>query len=161
MVLSKANMKTNFLSIFFFVCQSINWYANAILSLVVKIGRNLKSIQKILKNLLPNTTGNLLQMSLNWKFHEICQTWQKSKTRKTKISEQVPKKKHCLWKIQTSFSGICILSWKKMLHEKRSAKRKWFSGELCIFFYGKRLWKIIITLQELDIKKEPSSVKAN
>ena len=67
--------------IFRCVRQSINWYANAILSFVVKIERNLK----ILKNLLADTETILLQMSVNWKFHQICQTWQKEQKEKTKI----------------------------------------------------------------------------
>ena len=65
MVLSKADMKTNFRSIFRCVCQSINWYANFILGFVVEIERNLKSLQKIVKNLLADTETNLLQMSVN------------------------------------------------------------------------------------------------
>ena len=78
---------------------------------MVKVGRNLKSLQKIFKMFLANTEMNFLQMSLNEKFHEIYQTCQKSKTRKTKILKQVcnlmivlvslrtDDKKHCLLKV--------------------------------------------------------------
>ena len=43
---------------------------------------------------------------------------------------------------------------------KAFCKKKMIFEELCIFFHGKPLWKRIITLRGLDIKKEKSSIKA-
>ena len=152
MVLSKADMKTNCLCIL--RCLSVS-------KLVCKCnieccGKDRKKFKKSSKNSqksLAYTKRNLLQMSLNWKFHTKLD--KRAKREKQRFENKciilrlrlfrtgAKKKKHCLQKIQTSFSGICILSWKKILHEKRSAKRKLFSGELCISFYEKLLWKMI------------------
>ena len=60
------------------------------------------------------------------------------------------------------FLGNVFLSWKKLLQEKLSGKRNWFSGEQCILSLETSVEKNYYTqLRGLDIKNEKSCIEEN
>ena len=69
------------------------------------------------------------------------------------VSLRTDDKKQCLWKVQTSFSGICISQLKEDIARKSFCKKKMIFGRALYIFSRKTFAERIITLQGLHIKK--------